>query len=79
MSSRKSSDYKSKLLVGEGGEAFGVHLTDADIEYELGWLGFSDRKHPHFTDSDELVAIVYDHTYSGELQEGQEMTIEGVD
>ncbi|GLB42215.1 hypothetical protein LshimejAT787_1102300 [Lyophyllum shimeji] len=46
---------------------YGVHLDTAGNfpEYELGWLGFSGRKHEMFPESDELVAIVYDPAYTG--------------
>ncbi|KAF8076965.1 hypothetical protein FPV67DRAFT_440756 [Lyophyllum atratum] len=44
---------------------YGVHLDAAgnDPEYELGWLGFSGKKHDKFTESDEIVAIVYSPAY----------------
>jgi hypothetical protein len=42
----------------------GIQLSHDDIEYELGWLIFSGKKHDDFTGSDELVGMVYDSTYS---------------
>ncbi|KAF8076975.1 hypothetical protein FPV67DRAFT_1777345 [Lyophyllum atratum] len=46
---------------------YGVHLDAAknDPEYELGWLGFSGKKHDKFSGSDELVVIIYDPAYVG--------------
>ncbi|KAF8148413.1 hypothetical protein B0H34DRAFT_263015 [Crassisporium funariophilum] len=55
------------LLAVPGQAPYGVHLDSAGNrpEYELGWLGFSGKRHELFPESDELVAIVYDPAYTG--------------
>ena len=47
----------------------GAHLSDADTEYELGWMIFSGEKHKDFPQDDEFVGFVYDSSYCG-LEEG---------
>ncbi|KAF2489695.1 hypothetical protein BU16DRAFT_544074 [Lophium mytilinum] len=53
----KISDGKPKRMRRE---PFGAWVSMPDTEYEYGWLVFSDRTHPDFSDEQELVAIVYD-------------------
>ncbi|DBA05191.1 TPA: hypothetical protein N0F65_005041 [Lagenidium giganteum] len=51
---------------------FGVHLSNDDIEYELGWMIFDD-------DSEELVGFVYDCSYSAlSVENCGEITVAGV-
>jgi len=44
--------------------SFGIHVSMKGTEYELGWLMFSSKQHTKFTNSDELIGIVYDGAYS---------------
>lgn len=48
---------RSVTIRDEQGQTVGVQLWDQLTEYELGWLCFNKEN--------ELVALVYDHTYSG--------------
>lgn len=70
------------LTAGPNHDVYGVQLDPRCEfpEYELGWLCFSGRKHDKFTESDELVAIIYDPTYNGfrDLDPDQALLVEGV-
>jgi len=47
----------------ESGSALGVHLSQKNTEYELGWMIYSGEKHADFVDDDELIGFVYDGSY----------------
>ncbi|KAF8798691.1 hypothetical protein BYT27DRAFT_7203284 [Phlegmacium glaucopus] len=77
--SRFYPERKCYLLTDSPNDApYGVHLDSVGFpEYELGWLGFSGKKHERFPDSDELVAMIYDPTYHGlDIGEAQAIMVE---
>ncbi|KAJ0393403.1 hypothetical protein ATCC90586_010211 [Pythium insidiosum] len=46
------------LVAADSSAAFGIHVSDPDTEYELGWMVFGDGE-----ERDTLLAFVYDGAY----------------
>lgn len=57
-------DSSHAFASAESKRTFGVCAVGVNVEYELGWLVYSGKKHALHAEADELVGIMYDSEYS---------------